>query len=125
MPIVAIQNNLPPQQIPVGMSTLVFFQTFGGALFLAVAETDFTSSLLKALDGLEPPIDTQAVVEAGATRFRTIVSSEDLPRILLAYDRALRNTFYLGAGACVAMFFFSWGLGWKSVKKRKVVKPEA
>lgn len=125
MPIVAIQNNLKPAQIPVGMSTLVFFQTFGGAIFLAVADTDFASSLLKALDSLEPPVNTRAIVDAGATRFRAVVSSEDLPRVLLAYDRALKNTFYLGAGACVAMFFFSWGLGWKSVKKRKVVKPEA
>ena len=125
MPIVAIQNTLPPAQVPVGMATLVFFQTFGGALFLAVSDTDFTSSLVKALSTLEPPVDVQQIVQAGATRFREVVSQEDLPGVLLAYNMAVRNTFYLGAGAAVTFFVFAWGMGWKSVKKPKVVKPEA
>ena len=125
MPIVAIQNTLPPAQISVGMSILVFCQTFGGALFLAVDDTDFTSSLVKALSALEPPVNVQGIVQAGATRFREVVSPEDLPGVLQAYNVAVRNTFYLGVGGAVAYFFFAWGMGWKSVKKPKVVKPEA
>lgn len=125
MPIIAIQNTLPPSQNSVGMSTLVFFQTFGGALFLAVADTDFTSSLVKELTNISPPVNVRAIVVAGATGFRDITTTAELPAVLLAFNTALRNTFYLGAGACVALFIFSWGLGWKSVKKPKVVKPEA
>ena len=125
MPIIAIQNTLPPAQVSVGMSVLVFFQTFGGALFLAVDDTDFTSSLAKELKALKPPVDVQAIIQAGATRFREVVSSEDLPGILIAYNVAVRNTFYLGAAGAVAVFVFGWGMGWKSVKKSKVVKPEA
>ena len=125
MPIIAIQNTLPPAQLSIGMSLMVFSQTFGGALFLAVADTDFTSSLVKVLTNISPPVDVQAIVEAGATGFRAVTSNEELPSVLIAYNEAVRNTFYLGAGATVASFAFSWGLGWKSVKKPKVVKPEA
>ena len=126
MPIIAIQNALPPSQISVGMSLVVFFQTFGGALFLAVADTDFTSSLVKALNNISPPVNTEAIIVAGATGFRKILTAENLPPVLEAYNQALVNTFYLGAGGAVAMFIFAWGLGWKSVKKPKVaVKTEA
>ena len=125
MPIIAIQNALPPTQVSVGMSTLVFSQTFGGALFLAVADTDFTSSLYKQLSSISPPVNTEAIIVAGATGFRHVVSDDELPAVILAFNQAVRNTFYLGAGATVAVFIFAWGLGWKSVKKQKVVKPEA
>ena len=107
------------------MSTVVFSQTFGGALFLALAETDFSSSLIKALYTFAPTVNPQAVIEAGALGFREVVSTGDLPGVLLAYNQAVIHTFYLGAGASVATFVFGWGLGWKSVKKPKVVKPEA
>ena len=45
-PVVAVQNNLPPSQNSVAMALLLFFQLFGGAVFLAVAETIFNKSLV-------------------------------------------------------------------------------
>jgi hypothetical protein len=45
--------------------------------------------------------------------------------VLVAYNKAINEDFYLAAGASVVIFVAAWGMGWKSVKKGKVVKPEA
>lgn len=45
--------------------------------------------------------------------------------VLLAYDRAINRVFYLAAGSAAAGFAVCWGMGWKSVKKAKVVESEA
>ena len=105
--------------ISIGMALVVFFQTFGGAIFLATAETDFVSSLSKALPQYAPGVSAQAVIVAGATRIRHEVSPDQLPGVIKAYNQACDHAFYLAAGGSVAVFFLAWGMGWKSIKKAK------
>jgi hypothetical protein len=123
-PILAIQNNLSPQDIPVGMALLIFCQNFGAALFLSFAQTIFSSTLIHELPVTAPGVDGQAVINAGASSFRSVVSEALLPGVLLAYDRAICRVFYMAAGAGVAGFVVCWGMGWKSVKKAKEIKVE-
>ncbi|RDL38696.1 Uncharacterized protein BP5553_03036 [Venustampulla echinocandica] len=125
MPILAIQSNLKPQEIPVGMGLGIFCQSIGGALFLSFAQTIFSTSLVDALPDFAPEVDAQAVINAGAAGARDIVSKALLPGVLLAYNQAVSHVFYLAAGASAVAFVFSWGMGWKSVKKAKVVTPAA
>jgi hypothetical protein len=123
-PILAIQNNLSPQEIPVGMSLLMFSQNFGAALFISLAQTIFSSTLVHELPIAAPGIDVQAVINAGASSFRAVVSKALLPGVLLAYDQAISHVFYLATGAGVAAFVVCWGMGWKSVKKAEEIKVE-
>ncbi|MCJ1277841.1 hypothetical protein MMC21_005655 [Puttea exsequens] len=123
MPIIAIQNMLPPAQIPTGMAVSIFSQMFGGALFLALAQTDFANSITKALAVFAPEADVRAVIAAGATAVRHTVSAQDLHGIILAYDRAYQHAFYLGVGCGGGMFIACWGMGWGKVKKSTPLKP--
>ena len=97
----------------------------GGAIFLSLAQTTFTNGLISELATSAPAVNPQTVINAGASGVREVVSHALLPGVLDAYNKAINETFYLAAGACVATFVFSWGMGWKSVKKAKVTKPEA
>ena len=107
------------------MSVLVFFQTFGSALFLSFAQTTLSSGLKNALPIFAPDVDAQAVIGAGATGFRSVVPAALVPGVVLAYSRAVSDVFYLATGAIAAAFLCSLGMGWRSVKKPKVVVPEA
>jgi hypothetical protein len=107
----------------VGMALLIFSQTFGGALFLSFAELIFSHSLVKGLAEYAPEADASAIITAGATRFRSVVSSQDLPGVLKAYSKAIDDNFYLSAGCAVAAFAICWFMGWKQLSKKK--KPEA
>jgi hypothetical protein len=120
-----MQNNVKPVEIPVAMSLLIFFQNMGAALFLSFAQTTFSSGLTHALPIFAPDVDVESVLEAGASGFRDVVKPALLRGVLLAYSQAVSHVFYLATGAVLASFIASWGLGWKSVKKPKVVAPEA
>jgi len=106
------------------MSLLMFSQNFGAALFISLAQTIFSSTLIHELPKEAPGIDVQAVINAGASSFRAVVSKALLPGVLLAYDHAVSRVFYLAAGAGVAGFVVCWGMGWKSVKKAEEIKVE-
>jgi hypothetical protein len=123
--IVALQNNLSPKEVPVAMALAIFSQTLGASVFLSLAQTIFTNGLVSNLATSAPGVNPQTVITAGASGVRAAVSRAQLPGVLYAYNKAINETFYLAAGASVAIFVFAWGMGWKSIKKPKVVKPEA
>jgi len=103
------------------MASVIFSQTFGGALFLSFDQTIFSTGLRDALAHFSPEVDAQSIIVAGATGFRDVVSAASLPGVLAAYNQALSHVFYLATGCGAAAFFCCWGMGWKSVKKAKVV----
>ncbi|KAH8799833.1 major facilitator superfamily-domain-containing protein [Xylogone sp. PMI_703] len=117
MPIVAVQNILPPETVGLGMAAVVFSQGFGPALFLSFAETLFTSSLKDKIPKLAPGVSAQAVIDVGASGFRKIVPEASLAGVIQAYDDSFRNVFYLITGAALAAFIAAFGMGWRSVKK--------
>jgi hypothetical protein len=101
------------------MSLVVFAQTFGGALFLAFAQTIFSHGLTSNLAKYAPTVNPETVITAGVTALRHTVTKEQLPGVLEAYSKAVNHIFYLATGSAVAWFAFSWGTGWYSVKKKK------
>jgi len=122
-PVIAIQNTLPPAQNSVGMALIVFAQFFGGALFLAIAETLFNDSLVSGLSKYAPTVDAQAVVAAGAAAIRQVVKPEEVGGVLQAYNAAINRDFYLCTGAAAGMLLFVWGMGWHRINTNK--KPVA
>lgn len=116
-PIIAIQNALSRDQLSVGMAVMIVGQTFGGAFFLAFAELVFSNGLISAIPFFAPGVNAQAVINAGASAIRSVVPPGSLAGVLLAYNQAVSHVLYLAAGAAVATFVFSSGMGWKKVKK--------
>ncbi|KAJ5636568.1 uncharacterized protein N7484_009881 [Penicillium longicatenatum] len=124
MPIIAIQNALHPTQLSVGMAVLMFTQTLSGAVFLTLANVIFDAGLKSLLPKDAPNADAAAIIAAGATGFRSAVSSEDLPGVLTAYAKSIDYVFYATAGLGVVMFLIAFGMGWKDVRKKKT-SPES
>jgi hypothetical protein len=124
MPLVAIQTVLPPEQTSIGIAIVLFFQTFGGAIFLSVGELIFDHSLTSGLKTYAPTTDIPAVLDAGATAFRQVVSPEQVSGVIEAYAHAIDNVFYLGTATAAATFFFAWGLGWHKVTKKATKVPD-
>ncbi|KAF3054874.1 putative HC-toxin efflux carrier TOXA [Daldinia childiae] len=121
MPILAVQNTLPPAQISIAMAFLMFSQNFGGALFLSFAETIFSNSLKTLIPEYAPSVDPETIINAGATGFRSIISSAEIANVLVAYSKSIDRVFYMTAGMGVLCFVFSWGTGWKDIRKKNEV----
>ncbi|KAJ9306058.1 hypothetical protein DTO217A2_4530 [Paecilomyces variotii] len=124
MPITAIQNLLPAQDVAIASSQVFFFQYLGGAIFLAVGETIFTNGLRSSLQTYAPNFDAQTIINAGASGVRTTAPPADLAAVLLAYNHALVHTFYLALGGSAASFLTSFGMGWQRIPRKAAKKKD-
>jgi hypothetical protein len=116
-PLIAVQAALNPEDVPIGMSIVVFVQSLGTAITLAVSDVIFQGSLVSELSKQAPLADAAAIVAAGATSFRNIVNDRDLPGVLMAYSIAIDRVFYLVAGVGGLAVLTSLFLGWVNVRK--------
>ena len=124
MPMVAVQNDLPPTQAPIGMSMIMFSGMLCGALFLSFSATIFTQSLRKEIPIQDPTADAQAIIAAGATEFRKILDPSELGGILVAYAKSIDRVFYLLTAFTAVSFFLAFGLGFKDIREKKEPKEE-
>lgn len=119
---VAVQTCLAPVDVAVGAALLMFARQLSGAVFLAVAETIFSSLLIKNLSGI-PGLDAADVVKAGATAFRQAVPASEMSTVIQAYSDAITRTFYLGVAMSCLTIFGAVPMKWNSVKRGQ--KPKA
>ncbi|KAI1381880.1 MFS multidrug transporter [Hypoxylon crocopeplum] len=117
MPMIAVQAALDPDMMPIGMSLIIFSQTFGASIFLTVANVVFNDQLKSAISHLAPKVSTDDITGAGATVFRAFVPEEYIPLVLEAYTGALNSVFYLSSALAVMYFCFSWGMGWTDIRE--------
>ncbi|KEF63406.1 uncharacterized protein A1O9_01384 [Exophiala aquamarina CBS 119918] len=115
-PSVAAQTVLPRQDVAIGASLMMFCQVFGGAVFICVGNNIFQSALVRNLTKISG-INIDSVAHVGATDLREIVPWEVLPQVLVAYDGAMRDMFYLVTGLACVMIFGAVCMEWKCVKK--------
>ena len=125
LPIIAVQSNAKPSQIPVATATLVFGQTFGGAIALAIANAVFNNKLKSEMLKHVPAPIVAGVINAGARGVRAATPSQYLPAVLEAYAKAVNSAFYIAvAGGCF-LFVASFGIGWKDIRKKAEPQDQA
>lgn len=124
MPIVAVQNTLPPTQAPLAISLIMFSGMLSGALLLSFSATIFTQSLRKLIPSNDPGANAQAIVAAGATEFRKILNPGEIGGILIAYAKSIDRVFYLITALSAVSFFLAFGLGFKDIREKKEPKAE-
>jgi hypothetical protein len=85
IPMIANQASVPTCDLAAATSLTLFMENCGTALFVASSEAAFTTGLLASLDRNLPDIDTNDVLEAGATQIRSLFSGEELQQVLGSY----------------------------------------
>jgi hypothetical protein len=125
MPFVAIQNTLPASMVSISMSLLTFTQTLGGAVMLTCGETIFTNSLRDTIPIYAKGVNPEAIVVAGATGVRAIITDPtQLAGVLIAYSKSIDRVFYLAIGCSCACFLCALGMGWKDIRKKSKTEPQ-
>lgn len=119
--IITVQTVLPLVDVPVGTACIQFFQSLGGALFIAVSQTLFQNGLVSGIEEYAPQLDAQIFLASGATQIREILASLDqedaLDDVLKAYVRGLSHTYWVTAACAILAFLSSCGLEWRTVKQ--------
>ena len=121
--LIAAQTVLHLDDIPTGTAMLMFAQTFGGALFIGVAQNVFTNRLVSNLLVNVPTLNPAIVLSTGATSLKGAVTAQDsslLPGVLVAYNSAIVQTFYVSVALASMAIIGAAGIEWKSVKGKKI-----
>lgn len=115
-PSVAAQVSLNRKDVSTGISVVFFAQTLGGAIFVSVANNIFDNKLAKGLSTI-PGINSDLVTQVGATDLRNVVPQQSLASVLVVYNLALRNAFYVCASLAAATIIGCVAMEWKSLTK--------
>ena len=97
----------------------------GGALFISVGQNIFTNKLLTNLKHIVPGIDPALVLKTGATSLKDVIPSKYYGGVLIAYNDAIQNVFYVAVAMAVLSAFGAVFVEWKSVKGKKIAMAAA
>lgn len=121
--LLVVQNSLSQELVPQGTACVQFFQSLGGALFIAVAQTVFQNGLVDGVSRNAPQLDPTLFINSGAHDIPDVLAAigqaDALVAVLTAYMAGLRNTYYISAAASAAAFFVALGLQWKKIEKKQ------
>ena len=115
------QNVLPRADVPLGVALMFFMQQLGGSVFLGVSQNIFSSRLVDSLSGIAG-LDTETIINTGATALRTIVPLDQLETVIHAYGDALTRVFILTAALSACTILGSLAVEWKRVKGKNETK---
>lgn len=115
----AAQTVLSKKDVPTGVSLIFFCQMLGGAIFVSVGQNVFDSHLIQNLTQVVHGLDPAIIVNTGATDLRHIVPPQDLHKVLVAYNSALRQTFVGGTVVASLGILGALLVRWRSVKGKE------
>jgi len=121
--VLVVQTVLPHEEIPVATACVQFFQSLGGAVFIAVAQSVFQTGLIEGVARDAPQLDARIFINSGANQVRAILAAMHqeaaTEAVLTAYLTGLRNTYFISVACAGAAFVVALGLSWRSIKKKK------
>jgi hypothetical protein len=125
-PLIGVQAVLPQADIAVGTSIIVFGQTIGAAIIIAVGENVFQNRLITNMEqrlGLAN-VNTEQLLGDGPASLTALLTEDELPKLLYAVSASLTETFYLALAMAALSIVGSAFMGWTSVKQPKGEKKD-
>lgn len=110
------------RDVALATSLLIFLQSLGGTVFLAVAQNVFHSRLISELSRNVPNVNPVVVIDAGGSGLVESMRSiypDSVDGIIGAYNKALQNVFLIATVLGCLTVFGCVFIEWKSVKKDK------
>ncbi len=101
----------------MGLAIILFAQAFGPAVFVAAAQTIFTTRLTSNLHHIQPSLNATNIENLGLSNLKDHLSGSTLKDVLLSLDQSLTQTWYLGVALACATVIGSATMEWKNVKK--------
>jgi MFS family permease len=95
---VIIQVVLPPDDVPIATAMVLFMQTLGGAIFIAVSQSIFQTQLIALLKQNVPQVDPYAILNIGATEITTLLNGQSLANVRADYNKSLTTSWYPAVG---------------------------
>jgi MFS family permease len=129
----AVQTSLRAEDVPLGIAIMLFAQSFGPAVSVAIAQVIFTNQLQKNLDGVfassNGTMSTSSSSSSGGHGFEVAnqglsgivasVPAEQAAQVLVGISRSITETWYLVVGSACATMVGTLCIEWRSVKTHR------
>ena len=120
-PLATVQTALGLEDVPIATAILFCAQTLGGALFVSVAQTAFSTKLSEELASRVPHLDFSPILhEGGAAGLDKFVPAEYLSDVELSYNNSLPSAFFVATIMAIASLLGCSFVEWNSVKGKRV-----
>ncbi|KZL83270.1 major facilitator superfamily transporter [Colletotrichum incanum] len=120
VPIIAIQGTVSEGDLASATAVLLFFQTVGGAFYVAAAQSGFLITILKKVAENVPSVDPALVAITGATQLRSAFPAEAVPGVIQAYMDGLKIAFALAVAGAGVSFLVSLGSRWSKLNTKNL-----
>ncbi|KAJ5427298.1 hypothetical protein N7465_002368 [Penicillium sp. CMV-2018d] len=111
--IYMVQTTLPEKDVAIGVGIVFFAQTFGGALFVSVAQTVFLENISKALKAMASNLDPQSVLNSASAG-----SAQTSPELQAVYAPAIKDALRVGMILATVSSLGALLYDWKSLKAK-------
>lgn len=115
----AVQTVLPEEDVSIGLSIMLFAQSFGPAVSISIAQVLFTNRLSINLQKKIPGLNHTNLDDQGLVDMVTSLPMDQLPPALQGVDESLTQTWYLVIGLACATLVGSLTIEWRSVKSKR------
>ncbi|KAF7333853.1 Major facilitator superfamily transporter [Mycena venus] len=119
-PFIAVQTVLTLQDIPTGVTLLVFMKTLGGALSVSLAQTILSNNLKSGLSSKLPGVNPAIILGAGAINLQGSVGAQDLATVISVYNDALVAAYRVSVVLACLSLLGALAMDWRSVRGKNV-----
>ncbi|KAJ5851834.1 Major facilitator superfamily domain general substrate transporter [Penicillium soppii] len=118
-PQVAVQSTLSTGDVNLGIGVILFGQSMGPAVFIAIAQVIFSNQLSSGLGEIVPGLTSAYIEEHGLNDIKDIVPMEQWGEVLSVIDRSLTHTWYLAIALACMTIVGSLLVEWRSIKQKQ------
>ncbi|KAL5048558.1 hypothetical protein BDW71DRAFT_177043 [Aspergillus fruticulosus] len=115
----AVQATLSPGDVNLGIGVILFGQSMGPAVFIAIAQVIFTNELSSSLRDIVPDLTPADIEYHGLGDLKKIVPVQRWDEAVIGIDRSLVRTWYLTIALACTTIVGSLLIEWRSVKQKQ------
>lgn len=115
----AVQTTLNPADVNLGIGIVLFGQSIGPAVCIAISQVLFTDQVSAGLKGIAPVVTSSYVENHGLGEITSGVPMDLRAEALDTINQSLTHTWYLDVGLASATIVGSLLVEWRSVKQKQ------
>lgn len=115
----AAQTVLKQKDVSVGIALMLFGQSLGGSVFVAVSQALYTNYITTTLPSV-PGIDVPLLLSAGAEGLQSVVPADKLTQVVIIYNEGLRHAFTVAVAVSCLLVLPAVGMEWIDIRKAGV-----
>ncbi|OGE55012.1 hypothetical protein PENARI_c005G10345 [Penicillium arizonense] len=118
-PQAAVQTTLSAADVNLGIGVILFGQSMGPAVFIAIAQVIFTNQLSSSLEDVVPGLTPTYIEGHGLGNIKNWVPTQRWDEVLGGINRSLTHTWYLTVALACTTMVGSLLIEWRSVKQKQ------